>query len=169
VFSFPMKHRIFCCGFLFREKPLPRKIDKNKLQSLDISFADIMRLKAGMDVFNRKGELVLNNDATLDPFAPRSYAYCSDTIYDPEIVEYIRGVDALYHESTFLDDNLERAAKTYHSTAKQAAQIATMAGAKQLVLGHYSARYPQIEGFAAEAGEVFENVVLATDGKKIQF
>jgi ribonuclease Z len=164
-----MKHRIFCCGFLFREKPLPRKIDKSKLQSLDISFADIMRLKAGMDVHNRKGELVLNKDATLDPFAPRAYAYCSDTIYDPDLAQYIRDVDVLYHESTFLDDNLERAGKTFHSTAKQAADIAKIAGARQLVLGHYSARYPQLEGFAAEAGEIFSNVVLATDGKKIQF
>jgi ribonuclease Z len=148
---------------------LPRKIDKAKLQSLDISFADIMRLKAGMDVHNRQGELILNKDATLDPFAPRSYAYCSDTIFDPSIVEYIRNVDILYHESTFLDDNIERAARTYHTTAKQAAEIAKMAGARQLVLGHYSARYPILDGFTAEAGEIFPNVVLATDGKKIQF
>jgi ribonuclease Z len=168
VFSFPLKHRIFCCGFLFREKPLPRKIDKAKLQSLDISFADIMRLKAGLDVNNRKGELILNKDATLDPFAPRAYAYCSDTIFDPTIVEYIKDVDLLYHESTFLDDNTERAARTYHTTAKQAAEIARLAGAKQLMLGHYSARYPVLDGFLAEAGEIFKDVLLATDGKKVQ-
>lgn len=169
VYSFPLKHRIFCCGFLFREKPLPRKIDKAKLQSLDISFADIMRLKAGMDVHNKKGELVLNKDATLDPFEPRSYAYCSDTIFDPSLVEFIKDVDVLYHESTFLDDNLERASRTYHTTAKQAAEIARLSGAKRLVLGHYSARYPVLDGFGAEAGEIFPGVELAVDGKKIEF
>jgi ribonuclease Z len=168
VYSFPLSHRIFCTGFLFREKPLPRKIDKYKLEKLDISFADILRLKAGFDVYNRSGELVKNADATLDPPPPRSFAYCSDTIYSPAIVEYIRGVDLLYHESTFLEDNAERAAKTFHSTARQAAEIAKAAGAGQLLLGHYSTRYTDLDGFAREAGEIFENCVLATDGKKIK-
>ena len=168
VYSFPLKHRIFCCGFYFREKPLPRKIDKSRLQSLDISFADIMRLKAGEDVVNTKGELILNKDATLDPFEPRSYAYCSDTIFNPAIVEYIKDVDLLYHESTFLEPMKERAAATFHSTAREAAEIAKMANAKTLVLGHYSARYPQLDGFIEEAAKVFPNCVLATDGKKIE-
>jgi len=168
VYSFPLKHRIFCTGFLFREKPLPRKIDKYKLQQLDISFADIHALKAGRDVVSNSGALIKNADATLDPFPPRSYAYCSDTIFDPEIVKYVKGVDLLYHESTFLDENAERAAKTYHSTARQAATIAQMSGAGQLLLGHYSARYPLLEGFLEEAQQVFKNSVLAEDGKKVK-
>jgi ribonuclease Z len=168
VFSFPLRHRIFCCGFLFREKPLPRKIDKEKLKSLDISFADIMRLKAGEDVTNSRGVLIKNSDATLDPFPPRSYAYCSDTVYDPSLTQYISGVDLLYHESTFLSDNLERAAKTFHTTAAQAAGIAKLAGAGKLMLGHYSARYPQLDAFLEEAGAIFPQVLLATDGKKVE-
>jgi ribonuclease Z len=96
VYSFPLKHRIFCTGFLFKEKPLPRKIDKFKLEKLNISFADILNLKAGLDVVNKNNVLISNKDATLDPAPSRSYGYCSDTIYDPEIVEHIRDVDLLY-------------------------------------------------------------------------
>jgi ribonuclease Z len=168
VFSFPLKHRIFCTGFLFREKPLPRKIDKYKLEKLEISLADILLLKAGHDVVNKNGVLVKNGEATLDPPPPRTYAYCSDTIFDPEIIDYVRGVDLLYHESTFLDDNAERAGKTFHSTARQAATIARDAGVNQLLLGHYSARYGDIQGFLKEAGEVFVNSLLASDGKKVK-
>jgi ribonuclease Z len=168
VHSFPLKHRIFCTGFIFREKPLPRKIDKYRLEKLDISFADILLLKAGKDVVNRQGELIKNSEATLDPPPARSYAYCSDTIFDPTIVDSIREVDALYHESTFLEDNLERAKKTFHTTARQAAEIAALASAKQLLLGHFSARYTNLEGFLREASPVFPNCLLATDGKKIK-
>lgn len=169
VYSFPLRHRIYCTGFLFREKPLPRKIDKYMLEKLDISFADILALKAGQDVLNKNGELIRNADATLDPPAPRSYAYCSDTIFDPAIADHIRNATVLYHESTFLDDQLERARKTFHSTAAQAAQIASSAGVEQLLLGHFSTRYPNLEGFLNEACPIFPNSVLATDGKKIKF
>jgi ribonuclease Z len=168
VFSFPLRHRIFCTGFLFREKPLPRKIDKNQLQKLDISIADINQLKAGMDVVNKNGRQILNAEATIDPPAARSYAYCSDTIYDPELVKYVKNVDMLYHESTFLEDNLLRAQKTYHSTARQAALVAREAGAAQLLLGHYSNRYTELSGFLEEAGAVFKNCMLAMDGKKFK-
>ncbi|WP_317898149.1 ribonuclease Z [Aurantibacillus circumpalustris] len=168
VYSFPLKHRIYCTGFLFKEKPLARKIDKYRLEKLNISLADIHALKIGMDVVNLDGELVKNSDATLDPPESRAYAYCSDTIFDKELVKHIRGVDVLYHESTFLDDNLERAKKTYHTTASQAATIAKMADVKQLLLGHFSARYRDLSGFLKEAKPEFENCVLATDGKKIK-
>lgn len=168
VYSFPLRHRIHSTGFLFREKPLPRKIDKEKLQRLNISVADIHALRAGMDVVNEEGELIRNADATLDPPKERSFAYCSDTIYDPGIVKFIKGTDLLYHESTFLEDHAERAKKTFHSTAKQAAEIAKAAEAGQLLLGHFSARYRELEGFIAEASEVFKNCDLAVDGKKIK-
>lgn len=169
VYSFPLKHRIFCTGFLFREKPLPRKIDKYILEKLDISFADILALKAGSDVVNKKGDLIKNAEATLDPPAPRSYAYCSDTIFDLSIVGHIKNVDVLYHEATFLEDQSERAKKTFHTTAAQAAQIAQAANATQLLLGHFSTRYPELDGFLEEARPVFPNCMLATDGKKIKF
>jgi ribonuclease Z len=168
VFSFPLKHRIYCTGFLFREKKLPRKIDKARLEQLNISFADIMALKAGKDVTSIDGRLIRNEDATFDPLPPRSYAYCSDTIFDLSLVDYIKDVDLLYHEATFLEDNADRALKTFHTTAMQAAEVAKQARAGQLLLGHYSARYPDLQGFLNEARPVFENCMLALDGKKVK-
>ena len=168
VFSFPLKHRIQCNGFLFKEKALPRKIDKYKLEKLQISRADILRLKNGLDVVNELGELISNVEATIDPPTPRAYAYCSDTIYNENIIQYIKGIDLLYHESTFLEDKADRAQKTFHSTAKQAATIALKAGAKQLLLGHFSARYPVLDDFLKEAKPIFESSVLATDGKIVK-
>lgn len=168
VFSFPMKHRIFCTGFLFVEKPLPRKIDKFQLQKYNISVADIQRLRNGEDVTNEDGEAVKNELVTLDPLPSRSFAYCSDTIYDPSLANYIKGVDLLYHESTFLNDKAERASETFHSTAEQAAMVAKAADAKQLLLGHYSARYGDTDVFITEAAPFFNNVLLASEGKKIQ-
>jgi ribonuclease Z len=168
VYSFPLKHRIFCTGFLFKEKPLSRKIDKYKLEKLGISVADILLLKNGNDVTNKHGELIKNKDATIDPLPARSYGYCSDTIYKKEIADYVQNVDLLYHESTFLDDKADRAKKTFHSTAKQAATLAKAANAQQLLLGHFSARYGNLNEFIDEAKPIFEKCLLATDGKKIK-
>jgi len=168
VFSFPLKHRIFCTGFLFREKPLSRKIDKYKLEKLNVSIADILLLKNGQDVVNNDGILVKNSEATLDPPPPRSYAYCSDTIYRPETTLFVAGVDLLYHETTFLDDQLDRAKKTYHTTARQASEIAKAANVKTLLIGHFSARYNDLNMFLDEAKPGFANCLLATDGKKIK-
>lgn len=167
VFSFPLKHRIFCTGFIFKEKPLPRKIDKYKLDKFKVSTADVLKLKNGGDVVNQEGITIKNKQVTIDPRDPKSYAYASDTIYFPAIVEYVKDVDLLYHESTFLNDKKERAEKTYHSTAEQAAQIAKAANVKQLLLGHFSARYGDLEQFIAEAKPFFDNCLLATDGKRI--
>ncbi|MBA3665670.1 MAG: ribonuclease Z [Bacteroidetes bacterium] len=168
VYSFPLRHRIYCTGFLFCEKPLPRKIDKYQLDKNEISTSEILKLKKGMDVENEHGILIKNAEVTIDPAPPRSYAYCSDTIYNPAICEFVKGVDLLYHESTFLDDHLPRAKKTFHSTAKQAAQIALEANAKKLLLGHFSARYGHLENFIEEASTIFNNCELAIDGKKIK-
>ncbi|MGZ3900684.1 MAG: ribonuclease Z [Bacteroidia bacterium] len=168
VYCFPLKHRIYCTGFLFKEKPLPRKIDKYKLDKFGVSTSEILKLRKGMDVYNEQGQLVKNAEVTLDPLPPRSYAYCSDTIFNPAIVEYVKGVDVLYHESTFLDDHIARAKKTYHSTAKQAAQIALEAEAGKLLLGHYSARYGNLDNFLEEAKTIFNNCDLAIDGKKFK-
>jgi ribonuclease Z len=167
VWSFPLSHRIACTGFLFREKPLQRKINKEALKRYRISFADIHLLKNGHDVTNEDGILIRNKEVTIDPAPSRSFAYCSDTIYNRNILEYIRGVDLLYHETTFLQDQAQRAAATFHTTAAQAAELARDAGAKQLLMGHYSARYTRLQDFLDEATPVFENCLLATDGKKI--
>ncbi len=168
VYSFPLQHRIVCNGFLFREKKQARKIDKYKLEKNKVSTADIQLLRKGLDVLNADGELIRNSEVTLDPLPPRAFAYCSDTIYNEEVCSYIQGVDLLYHESTFLEDQAARAAKTFHSTAKQAADIALKAGAKQLLLGHFSARYRVLDDFYTEAATVFPNCLLASDGKLIK-
>jgi len=165
VYSFPLKHRIYCTGFLFKEKPYQRRIDKFLLEKHEVSTADIHLLRDGFDVTNKKGELVKNTDVTLDPPKERSYGYCSDTIYDESLIPYIKNVDLLYHESTFLDDKIDRAKITFHSTAKQAANIAKLAEAKKLLLGHFSARYGNLDQFVVEAKEVFENCVLSIEGK----
>jgi ribonuclease Z len=109
--------------------------------------------------------VVPNSELTEDPPPPRSYAYCSDTRYNEEIVEQIKGVDLLYHESTFLHDRVDRAIETFHSTAKEAATIAKMAGVKKLVIGHYSARYKDLQPLLSEARAVFGNTVLAVEGE----
>lgn len=168
VYSFPLQHRIFCTGFLFREKPLPRKIDKYKLEKYNISVSEIHLLRNGMDVINADGELIKNAEVTLDPPPPRSYAYCSDTLYTPDTIEFVKEVDLLYHESTFLEDKSDRAAKTFHTTARQAAEIAKAARVKQLLLGHFSARYGDLREFITEASPVFPNCELATEGKKVK-
>lgn len=168
LYSIPLKHRIHCTGFLFREKALPRKIDRYQLDKHKVSTADVHLLRKGMDVLNANGELISNKLLTIDPPPSRSYAYCTDTIYHEELSSFVHGVDLLYHESTFLQDQSERAAKTFHSTAAQAAELARKAAVKQLLLGHYSARYRQLEEFLKEAQPVFPNCVLASDGKLIK-
>lgn len=165
VYSFPLKHRIYCTGFLFKEKPLPRNVDKQKLAELNISVAEILKLKKGFDVENEDGALIKNTDATIAPPKSRSYAYCSDTKFYKSLARFVKDVDLLYHESTFLEDKKERAKKTFHSTAKQAAEIAKLANAKKLLLGHFSARYGNLNSFVDEAKPVFENCELALEGK----
>lgn len=168
VYSFPLKHRIYCTGFLFKEKPLPRKIDKFKLDQLEVSTSEILKLKKGLDVLNDNGLIVKNREVTIDPARERSYAYCSDTIFNPAICDYIKEVDLLYHESTFLEEHAARAKKTYHTTAKQAAEIAKKANVKKLLMGHFSVRYGHLENFVKEASVIFHNCELAIDGKKIE-
>ncbi|MGE0568115.1 MAG: ribonuclease Z [Bacteroidia bacterium] len=167
VYSFPLQHRIFCTGFLIKEKPYLRKIDKFLMDKNNISIAEINNLRAGKDVKNENGETINNSEVTIDPLKHRSYAYCSDTLYNEEIVKHIQSVDALYHESTFLEDKKDRAKQTYHSTAKQAAQIAKLANVGKLLLGHYSARYGNLELFKEEASTVFLNTELTKEGTVI--
>lgn len=168
VFSFPTKHRIFCTGFLFKEKPLPRKIDKFQLEKHKVSVADIPRLRKGEDVVNEENILIKNKLLTVDPPAPRSFAYCSDTIYDEDLIPFVSKVNLLYHESTFLNDKAKRATETFHSTAEQAAKIAQAADVCQLLLGHFSARYGNTDDFVNEALPFFKKVLVASEGKKIK-
>ncbi|KAA5540788.1 ribonuclease Z [Adhaeribacter rhizoryzae] len=167
VHTLPMQHRVSCCGFLFREKPKPRHLVKAKLPDF-LSPPQLVRLKNGEDILDETGNiLVRNEDVTSEPSRSRSYAYCSDTRYKEDIIPYIKGVDLLYHEATFLDNMLERAVYTYHSTAKQAATLALKAEVKRLLIGHFSARYKDLTPLLEEAKAVFDNTHLALEGKTI--
>jgi ribonuclease Z len=147
VETIPLSHRIQCTGFLFREKPKKRRVNKEILPPA-ISLQHIIRLKNGEDIYTQRGELLYKNEEfTLPPRRSRSYAYCSDTRYQECLIAQLQGVDLLYHESTFLDKEAGRAAETFHSTAAQAAHIASQAGVKKLLLGHFSSRYKDLSPF----------------------
>jgi ribonuclease Z len=169
VHTIPLKHRIYTNGFLFQETPTERKINSEAVEKLRIDQSQIRNLKKGKDVVNLDGETISYAQVTHDPNPSKAYAFCSDTAYHPAITQQIQGVDVLYHEATFLDDNLELAKKTNHSTAKQAAQIAKDANVSRLILGHYSSRYNDLTSFQSEAGEIFNNVELAYDGYTLEF
>jgi ribonuclease Z len=169
VETIPLNHRIYTNGFLFKEKPGERKLLIHKAQEYNIDVSLYNSLKKGKNVISEDGELIPNKEVTADPAPVKSYAYCSDTAFFPEIVPQIEGATVLYHESTFLDDKLELAAPTKHSTAKQAATIAKEAKVSQLLLGHYSTRYSNLEKFKEEASEIFPNSELSDDGKVFIF
>jgi len=169
VHTIPLKHRVYTNGFLFRETPAERKINPEAVEKFRIDQSQMRNLKQGKDVLNEDGEAISNAQVTHDPHPSKGYAFCSDTAYHPDITQQIQGVDVLYHEATFLEDNQELAKRTYHSTAKQAAQIAKDANVVRLILGHYSSRYKDLSLFQSEAGEIFDNVELAFDGYMLEF
>ncbi len=164
VYSFPLNHRIPCCGFVFKEKQKPYSIIKEKIIEYDLEVNQITDLKEGKDVKLSSGKILKLNEATNPPKPSRSYAYASDTIYDENIVQYISETTLLYHEATFMNDLLERAKETYHTTSLQVGVIAQKANVKQLIIGHYSARYHDLKPLLAEAKINFENTLLAEEG-----
>lgn len=163
VYSIPLKHRVPCSGFLFEEKPRDRNIIKEMIDFYKIPTYLIPKIKKGEDFITNEGETISNHLLTNLPVEPKRYAYCSDTAYSEKIIPMIKGIDCLYHESTFMEDELVRAKQTLHSTAKQAAEIAKRAGVGKLILGHYSARYKDHESILMEAKSVFENTFLGED------
>ena len=163
--SIPLTHKIATSGFLFREKPKPRKINKDTLPP-DIKLQHIALLKQSKDVFNEDGSLLYKNEEyTLNPSPSYSYAYCSDTAFDDNLVQYLNGVDLLYHEATFMTEHSDKAKDTLHSTAFQAARIARKSGVKKLIIGHFSARYKDLNPLLAEACSEFEQTQLAIEGE----
>ena len=166
VKTIPLKHRVYTNGYLFteKEKPLKLHIDNIK-QYKEIDRADYNNIKAGKDITLSTGEIISNSELTLPPKQPLSFAFCSDTVYKPDIVPIIKDADLLYHEATFLNDREDLAKKTKHTTSKQAAQIAKDANVNQLILGHYSGRYKDISLFKKEAKEIFDKTELAEPGK----
>ncbi|PKA99533.1 RNAse Z [Flavobacteriaceae bacterium MAR_2009_75] len=169
VKTIPLNHRIYTNGFLFQEKPGERKLNVEAVAKYKVDKAYFRNIKSGKDVVLDNGNVLPNSELTFDPPTPKSYAYCSDTAFKPDIVELINGADALYHESTFLESEAHLSLKTKHATAKEAATIAKSANVGALVLGHYSTRYKSIELFKKEAEEIFANVYLADDGKVFEF
>lgn len=163
VTTIPLRHRIPCCGFLFAEKPRPNHILRDMTDFYKIPVFELNRIKNGADYVTNEGEVIPNSRLTRPATLPRKYAYCSDTIYMESIAEQIRGVDLLFHEATFAQSESARAKETYHTTARQAGQIACMARVKKLVIGHFSARYEDEEQLLKEASTVFPNTILARE------
>ena len=165
VSTIPLKHRIPCSGFLFQEKSYPFRIRRSKLPE-EIQISEIAQLKQGTDVFYSDGKVKYScKEFTLPPKKSRSYAYCSDTLYIPELAEEVKEVDLLYHEATFLNEKELNATNTFHSTASQAATVARDAKAKKLIIGHFSARYKDLSPLEDEARKVFKSSFLAIEGE----
>ena len=166
VHTIPLDHRIYTNGFLFKEKLGQRKLNMAAISKYkEIEICDYQNLKSGRDFLLENGNTISNEDLTLPPEKPLSYAYCSDTSYHPPILPIIEKVDCLYHESTFLNDREELGKTTKHSTAAQAAKIAQEAQVGQLILGHYSSRYKVVNDFKEQAFPFFKNTHLAEVGK----
>ncbi|MBD1392077.1 ribonuclease Z [Mucilaginibacter glaciei] len=165
VETIPLDHRIPCTGFLFRQKKRLRKLIKDRIEELQIPVQYYTALKKGKDYEANDGTIYKNEVLTTDSAEPKSYAYCSDTLYNPKYFEQITGATLLYHEATFLNDMVDRANQTHHTTALQAAQVAITTGAEKLIIGHFSARYKTLNELLDEAQTVFPNTELAVEGK----
>lgn len=165
VHSFPLIHRIPTTGFLIREKEGPRSLIKEKLKEHPLSIEAIQEIRSGRDYADRQGKVFKVEDFAYPVPKLRSYAFCSDTRFHPEVSFYVNRVDLLYHESTFMETDAQKAEETFHSTAKQAAEIARISGVKTLLLGHFSSRYLDLAEMLAEAKTVFPDSVLSEEGK----
>jgi len=169
VHTIPLDHRIYTNGFLFKERHSERKLNIGAVEDAKIDVAYYRKLKQGFDVKNSEGKLIKNQDVTHYGPKLKSYAFCSDTAYNESIIPIIKGVDVLYHESTFLEKHSKLALSTKHSTAKQAASIAKQAKVGKLILGHFSTRYDDLDMFKNEAHAIFKNAELANEGKTFEF
>lgn len=169
VTTIPLQHRVYTNGFLFQEKAGARKLNMDAVLNYEIESCYYQKIKNGKDITLEDGRIIPNSELTFDPIPPKSYAFCSDTVYHEPVIPIIENVDVLYHESTFLESEESLAQKTLHSTAKEAARIALKANVKQLILGHYSTRYESINLFKEEAETIFPEVLLAEDGISFEF
>jgi ribonuclease Z len=165
VETVPLHHGIACTGFLFREKKRLRKLLKEKLEAINIPVEYYSTLKKGADYVAPDGTVYKNDTLTSDSDRPKTYVYCSDTLYDEKYFKQISNADLLYHEATFLNNMLERAIETNHTTALQAGEIAVKTHAKKLLIGHFSARYKTLNELLDEARSVFPKTELAVEGK----
>lgn len=166
VKTIPLQHRIYTNGYLFEEKNTQRKPNIENIEAYNIDKVYYNKIKNGGDITLENGTIIPNSELSFPPAPNKSYAFCSDTIYNENIIPIIENVDVLYHESTFLETESHLAEKTMHSTAIQAATIAKKANVKKLILGHFSTRYGNIELFKEQAQTVFQNSDIADDGKE---
>ena len=167
VYSIPLKHRIPTCGYLFAEKPKEAHIIREMTDFYQVPVRCMKDIKQGQDYVTPEGEVVPNSRLTRPAAPPKRYAFCSDTAYNRSIIPIIEGADLLYHEATFAECDLARAKETFHSTARQAAEIARDAHVKRLVIGHYSARYEDLSELHREAEAVFPGTKLGNEGTVI--
>lgn len=167
VYSIPLKHRIPTCGYLFAEKPKEAHIIREMTDFYQVPVRCMKDIKQGLDYVTPEGEVVPNSRLTRPAAPPKRYAFCSDTAYNRSIIPIVEGVDLLYHEATFAECDLARAKETFHSTARQAAEIARDARVKRLVIGHYSARYEDLSELHREAEAVFPGTILGNEGMVI--
>ncbi len=167
VYSIPLKHRTPCCGYLFSEKPKEVHIIREMIDFYQVPVRCIKDIKKGADYTTSDGQCIPNARLTHPAAPPKRYAYCSDTMFAPDIVPFIEGVDLLYHEATFSEKDLARSRETCHSTARQAAEIARMAKVKRLIIGHYSARYENADTLRNEAAVIFPETQSAEEGMVI--
>ena len=161
VTSIPLIHKIPCTGFLFKEKTKPRKINVEAINKYNIPKFELNNIKLGKDYKTEDGNIIKNETLTINPQKSYSYAFCSDTAYNENIISQLEGVDLLYHEATFTEEHKDRAEKTNHSTAKQAATIALKSEVNELIIGHFSNRYSDLNELLVEAKSVFKNTKIA--------
>lgn len=166
VTSFPVEHRIPCHGFVFTAKNTGRIIDPNACVAAQIPTYFYPKLKLGFDYEHKDGTVTYNDEVTLPGKKEVRYAYCADTLYTTSFLEHIKNVHTIYHESTYLSDNEDKAKERFHSTAAQAANIAQLANVHQLLIGHFSSRYPDLQPFLDEAAAIFPQTYIAEAGIK---
>jgi ribonuclease Z len=164
----PLHHRISCFGYRFDEKEKPRKLIPKALEEYAIPTYARNEITKGADFRDEDGRVVPNHLLSKAAEPPKSYAYCSDTAYFKKLIPYLKGVDLLYHEATFLEEDKERAAKTFHSTAQDAARVAKEAEVSKLLLGHFSNRYKSKERFLQESRQLFKESYIAEEGKSFE-
>ena len=167
VLAFPLRHRIETYGYLFREKTPMKNVRKEVIDRFGLTLSEIGSLKRGEDVVRENGTVICNSEAAYQPYEPRSFAYCSDTASFPELSGWIKGVDLLYHETTFPQEYEALAKATFHSTTVQAAACARDAGVGKLVAGHYSSRFPDVSFYLDEIRSIFPETVLGREGMVI--
>lgn len=169
VFAFPLMHRVPTYGYRIQEKSYQLNIKKEAIVTWELSVSEIKKIKKGKDVIRENGDQIKWQDCCINPSLPRSYSYCSDTVYNEDVCQYIEKSQYLYHETTYLHELSHLAKERMHTTALEAGQIALLAEVQNLIIGHYSSRYRKVDSLVEEALSVFPNVIKGYDGFILDF